>query len=57
MSCSGLSHCVLNEPLSSDEIAQRAELFSFPMRAGYMNHCPEHSAVAGTRPPTAVKAV
>ena len=57
MSCSDLSPCVLNEPLSSDEIAQHTDLFSFPMRAGYTINCPEHSAVAGTQTSTAVKAV
>ena len=55
MSCSDLSHCVRNEPLSSDEIAQHAELFSFPVHAGYTIHCPEHAAVDGTRTSTAVK--
>jgi hypothetical protein len=57
MSCSDVSNRVLNEPLSSDEIAQHADLFSFPMHAGYTIHCPEHAAVDGTRTSTAVKTV
>ena len=57
MSCSDGSNRVLNEPLSSDEIAQHADLFSFPMRAGYTILCPAQSVVAGTWTSTAVKAV
>jgi hypothetical protein len=57
MSCSDLSHRVRNDPLSSDEIAQPADLLPFPMWAGCTIHFPEHSAVASTRTSTAVKAV
>jgi hypothetical protein len=57
MSCSDVSHRVLNEPLSSDEIAQNADLFTFPMRAGYPIHCPERTAVDGTWTATAVTTV
>jgi hypothetical protein len=57
MSCSDLSHAVLNEPPSSDQIAQHADLFSFPTRAGYTIHSPEHAAVDGTWTSTAVNAV
>jgi hypothetical protein len=55
MSCSDVSNRVLNDPLSSDEIAQHADLFSFPMHAGYTIHCPEHATVDDTRTSTAVK--
>jgi hypothetical protein len=57
MSCSDVSNRVLNEPSSSDEIAQHADLFSFPMQAGYTIHCPERAAVDGARTSTAVKTV
>ena len=57
MSCSDVSNRALNEPLSSDDISQDADVFSFPMQARYRVHCPEHTAVDGTRTPTAVKPV
>ena len=55
MSCSDVSNRVLNERLSSDGIADDAYVFSSPMRAGYRIHWPKHTAVDGTRTPTAVK--
>jgi hypothetical protein len=46
---------VLDEPLSSDEIAQDACAFSFPVLAGYRMYWPEHAALDGTWTPAAVK--
>lgn len=57
MSCSDVSNRALNEPLSSDDISRDADVFSFPMQARYRVHCPEHTAVHGTRTPTAVRPV
>jgi len=57
MLCSDVSHGVLNEPLSSDEIAQHGAALSFPVRAGDALPWPEHGAVDGTRSSTAVKTV
>jgi hypothetical protein len=57
MSCSDVSHRVLNEPRSSDEIVQDAALFSFPMRAGCSIHRSEPASVDVTRTPTAVNTV
>jgi len=55
MFCSDVSHRVLNEPLSSDEIAQHAAAPSFPMRGSAAR--PEHAAVDGTRSSTAVETI
>ena len=57
MSCSDVSNRILNERLRSDDIAQDAYVFAFPMPAGYRIHCPERAGVDGTRTPTAVKPV
>jgi hypothetical protein len=55
MSCSDVSNRVLDEPLSSDDIAQDAYVCSFPMRPGYRIHWREHAALGGIWTPTAVK--
>jgi hypothetical protein len=57
MSSSDVWNRVLDEPLSSDEIAQDACAFSFPLLAGYRIYWPEHVALDGTWIPAAAKPV
>lgn len=57
MSSSDVGSRVLDEPLSSDEIAKDACAFSFPMEAGYRIYWPGHAALDGTWTPPAVKPV
>jgi hypothetical protein len=57
MSSSDVWNRVLDEPLSSDEIAQDACAFSFPLLAGYRIYWPEHAALDGTWIPAAAKPV
>jgi len=57
MSSSDVSNRVLNEPLSSDEIADDACAFSFWVLAGYRIYWPGHGAFDGTWTPAAFKPV
>ncbi len=57
MSSSDVSNTFLGGPLSSDEIADGACAFSFPLLAGYRVKWPEHAAVDGTWTPPAFKPV
>jgi hypothetical protein len=57
MSSSDVSNRVLDEQLSSDEIAEDVWAFSFPLLAGYRIKWPEHPAVDGTWTPPAFKPV
>ena len=57
MSSSDVANRVLDEPPSSDEIAEAACVFSFPMLAGCRSYWPEHAALHGTWTPPAVKPV
>jgi hypothetical protein len=56
MSSSDVFDRVLDEP-PSDEIAEDACVFSFPILAGYRSYWPEHAALHGTWTPPAVKPV
>jgi hypothetical protein len=57
MSSSDVSNRVLDEQLSSDEIAEDVCVFSFPLLAGYRVKWPEHATVDGTWTPPALKPV
>jgi hypothetical protein len=57
MSSSDVSNTVLDEPLSSDEIAEDACAFWFPLLAGYRLNWPEHATVDGTWTPPPFKPV
>jgi hypothetical protein len=57
MSSSDVSNTFLGEPLSSDEIADGACAFAFPLLAGYRVKWPERAAVDGTWTPPAFKPV
>jgi hypothetical protein len=57
MSSSDVWNRVLDEPLSSGEIAQDACAFSFPLLAGYRISWPEQVALDGTWTPAAIKPV
>jgi hypothetical protein len=48
---------VLDEPLTSAEIAQDACAGSFSVPAGYRIYCPGHAIRGGTRTPAAVSPV
>jgi hypothetical protein len=57
MSSSDVSNTVLDEPLSSDEIAEDVCAFSFLLLAGYRVNWPEHPTVDGTWTPPAFEPV
>ena len=57
MSLSDVWNRVLDEPLSSDEIAQEAFAFSFSVLAGYRIYRPGHAARGGSWTPAAFKPV
>jgi hypothetical protein len=48
VSSSDVSNQILDQPLSSDEIAEDTHAFSSPMLGGYRIYKPEHAALDGT---------
>jgi hypothetical protein len=57
VSSSEVSHPVLDEPLSSREIAEDARVLSFPLLAGYPISWPEQVALDRTWTPPAITPV